>query len=205
VRIVLLSRMRPINSHGSAFLVPDRTFLPLPTPHEDAQEPGLGSEQPAHTGPVLPHNETSSPSSSCSRLTVSLMAYLHRFGGPAFAEDKALKELELTLSTMIRHGGFGQDQPTSVFCSTFIAWMKMRWVLVHVNNNATGFRNGELKMVNWQRSLLREMNAATNEFLNRRVTISAEDLVRLGFGGLQERLDVSERVMNFIREVSQYM
>jgi hypothetical protein len=29
-----------------------------PTPHEDAQEPGLGSEQPAHTGPVLPHNET---------------------------------------------------------------------------------------------------------------------------------------------------
>jgi hypothetical protein len=38
-----------------------------------------------------------------------------------------------------------------------------------------------------------------NEFLNRRVTISAEDLVRLGFGGLQERLDVSERVMNFIR------
>jgi hypothetical protein len=30
VRIVLLSRMRPINSHGSAFLVPDGTFLPLP-------------------------------------------------------------------------------------------------------------------------------------------------------------------------------
>jgi hypothetical protein len=55
-------------------------------------------------------------------------------------------------------------------------------------------------MVNWQHSLLRELNAATNEFLNRRVTISAEDLVRLGFGGLQERLDVSERVMNFIRE-----
>jgi hypothetical protein len=49
-------------------------------------------------------------------------------------------------------------------------------------------------------SLLRELDAATNEFLNRRVTISAEEFVRLGFGGLQERLDVSERVMNFICE-----
>jgi hypothetical protein len=78
--------------------------------------------------------------------------------------------------------------------------MKMRWVLVHVKNDATRFRHGELKMVNWQHSLLREPNAATNEFLNRHVTISAEELVRLRFGGLQERLDVSERVMNFIRE-----
>jgi hypothetical protein len=148
-RFLILSRMRPINSLGSAFLVPDRTFFPPPTAHDNGHEAGLGSEQPAHTGPVLPYNETAWQGSSeeekeiqsGSRLTANLKTYLQHFGEPAFAERQALKDLELTLSTMIRHKAFSQDRLTSDFGFTFLAWVRFWWAVNHVKNKSKWSRS----------------------------------------------------------------
>jgi hypothetical protein len=208
-RLVVLSRMAQTTSRGSAFLVSDRDFTfnaPLP-PHEDAQEPNVGGKHPAAAGTSLPYDaavsmqckapEEEQEIRSGSRLTGNFLAYLQKFDLPDFDEDEALSKLESTFSLMFSRNVFAQDKSTLYFSSVFPAWLRLRRAVADIK--------AELEMQQNRPLLLERLDTTTHDFVKRRLTathvpdVSAEEVVRLGFGSMSPSLVESERVMKAVR------
>jgi hypothetical protein len=195
-RLLFLFRMRETNSRGSAFLIPDRPFTynpPLPAPDEDPQERSVGSKQATTT-------EEENDIQSGSRLTAIFLAYLRQSSLPYFNEYNALAELESIFSRMFSQNAFAQGTSALYFDTVFPAWIRFRRAIVDVKSSLSQLKTEQLRP-----NLLKYLESVTGEFLKHRFTatdvpdISAEEVVRLGFGRMATSLAESEQVMQAIR------